>query len=196
MYAPAPHDEITGLTGYLDQQLSAIRAASYGLTEEEARRTPCRSALSVGGILKHAAYGLRGAATVIREGGRSEIPPEAFAAHAASFALTDAETMAEMLTEFDEARAAAIAVIADADPDADFANPPQPWFGVFAPQPTKLRYYLVHQIEEMARHAGHADIIREELDGQSIATLELSLAGTPANDFFTPYVAAPGTIGA
>ena len=61
MYEPAPDDEITGLVRYLDQQLAAIRAAAIGLTEEQARMRPCRSALSIGGLIKHATYGMRGA---------------------------------------------------------------------------------------------------------------------------------------
>lgn len=195
MYAPAPHDEITGLLNYLDVQLSAIRAAPLGLTEEQARATPCRSALSVGGIVKHTAYGLRGATRTITDEGRAEIDEDAYAAHAASFALTDDETTDGVLAEFDAARDACLAAFAAADPDADFLAPPAPWFGLFQPQPAKLRYFLVHQIEESARHAGHVDIIREQLDGVSVATLLLTSEGVPANDFFTPYVPAPGTIG-
>ena len=34
MYAPAQHDEVTGLVNYIDEQLTAIRAAAFGLTEE------------------------------------------------------------------------------------------------------------------------------------------------------------------
>jgi hypothetical protein len=195
MYAPAPHDEITGLVSYLEVQLSAIRAAPLGLTEEQARAHPCRSGLSVGGIVKHTAYGLRGATTTITDEGRSEIDAEAFAAHAASFTVAPSETMTEVLTEFDAAREACLAAIVTADPDAEFLAPPAPWFGIFEPQPARLRYFLVHQIEETARHAGHADILREQLDGVAVPSLVMTLEGMPANDFFEPYVPAPGTVG-
>jgi hypothetical protein len=196
MYAPHPHDEVTGLIRYLEQQLDAIRASVHGLTEEQARQTPCRSALSLGGIVKHTAYGLRGWATSVRADGRAVISEEAYAAHAASFALTEAETMTATLAEFDDARAACLAALADADPDADYLAPPAPWHGIPESRPAKLRYLLVHQIEETARHAGHADILREQLDGELVPGLQLGLEGMPANAFFTPYVAAPGTIGA
>jgi hypothetical protein len=196
MYAPAPHDEVTGLLNYLDVQLSAIRAAPLGLTEEQARATPCRSALSVGGIVKHTAYGLQGSTATITAAGRAAIDDDAYAAHAASFALTPAETMAGVLADFDAAREACLAAFAAADPAADFLAPPAPWFGLFQPQPAKLRYFLVHQIEESARHAGHVDIIREQLDGVAVPALVLTREGAPANDFFQPYVPAPGTIGA
>ncbi|HEU4545002.1 MAG TPA: DinB family protein [Microlunatus sp.] len=195
MYAPARHDEITGLVNYLQVQLSAVRAAPLGLTEEQARATPCRSALSVGGIVKHTAYGLRGAAATIAADGHPEIDEAAYAAHAASFTVGPDETMAGVLAEFDAAREACLAVITAADPDAEFLAPPAPWFGLFQARSAKLRYFLVHQIEETARHAGHADILREQLDGVAVPALVLTLEGMPANDFFQPYVPAPGTIG-
>ena len=34
-----------------------------------------------------------------------------------------------------------------------------------APEPMSLRWILVHMIEETGRHAGHADILREQIDG-------------------------------
>lgn len=196
MYAPAQHDEINGLIGYLDQQLAAVRASAYGLTEQQARETPCRSALSIGGIIKHTAYGLRGAAATIGNEGRVEIDADAYAAHAASFALTETETMTGVLADFDAARALCLVAIADADPDAEFLAPPAPWFGLTEATPAMLRYFLVHQIEETARHAGHADIIREQLDGVAVPALVMTIEGVPANAFFRPYVPAPGTIGA
>jgi hypothetical protein len=86
-------------------------------------------------------------------------------------------------------------VFGAADPDARAVEPPAPWHARFDEKPIRLRYYLTHQIEEMARHAGHADIIREQLDGVSIPSLVLTLEGAPANDFFQPYIPTPGTIG-
>ena len=35
------------------------------------------------------------------------------------------------------------------------------------PHPVSLRWVLVHMIEEYARHNGHADLIRESIDGQT-----------------------------
>jgi hypothetical protein len=195
MYEPAPHDEITGLVNYLEVQLSALRAAPLGLTEAQATATPCRSDLSVAGIVKHTAYGLRGATATIADEGRAGIDEEAFAAHAASFIVTPSETVTEVLSEFDAARVACLAAIGAADPDADFLAPPAPWFGIFEARPAKLRYFLVHLIEETARHAGHVDILREQLDGVAVPALVLTLEGMPANDFLQPYVPAPGTIG-
>jgi uncharacterized protein DUF664 len=59
MYEPQRHDEATSLANYVDQQLSAIRAAVHGLTEQQARQAPCRSTLSVGGLIKHVTQGMQ-----------------------------------------------------------------------------------------------------------------------------------------
>ena len=59
MFTPGKYTESEVLAGYLDQQLAAIRAAAYGLTEDQARQTPCRSALSIGGLVKHATSVMR-----------------------------------------------------------------------------------------------------------------------------------------
>jgi hypothetical protein len=197
MYAPVPHDEITTITNYVDQQLAAIRAALLGLTEDQARTTPCRSALSVGGIVKHVAYGMRGAILVIGGTGEQVVPDEAaFADYLASFTLTDQETAEGVVREFDDARRAYLTAMGQADPDADIMAPPAPWHGIYDARPAKLRYYLVHQVEEMARHAGHADILREQLDGLAVPALVMTMEGAAANQFFQPYVPRPGTIGA
>jgi hypothetical protein len=197
MYTPAADDEVTGLTRYLDQQLDALRAAAVGLTEEQVRMRPCRSALSIGGLLKHAVFVMRGATDRLTEPVHhsAHYDADALAAYESSFALSGAETAAGVLAEFDAARVAYLSAVAATDPAAATVEPPSPWFGIFDARPANARYQLVHQIEEMARHAGHADIIREQIDGVSVPAIMLSQAGMPANQFFEPYVAAPGTVG-
>ncbi len=103
MFGPARYTESEVLVGYLDQQLTAIRAAALGLTEEQARLTPCRSELSIGGLLKHATYIMAG-----RERHRAdpEAMPDAagFTLFMGSFALGEDETLAGALAAFDHAR--------------------------------------------------------------------------------------------
>ncbi|WP_341266999.1 DUF664 domain-containing protein [Gordonia malaquae] len=195
MYAPAQDNEITGLANYIDQQLDAIRAAAFGLTEEQAWATPCRSALSVAGIIKHAEYGMRGGVNRLTSGPSDYALDEAgFAAYLGSFTAADGESASGVIARFDATRAEYLDVVRSVDPNADSVEPPAPWDGVFDARPIKVRYYLAHQVEEYARHAGHADIIREQIDGQPVPGLVLSLAGAPANDFFAPFHAAPGTL--
>ncbi|SDF90159.1 DinB family protein [Pseudonocardia oroxyli] len=195
MYAPARHDEVTGLVNYVDEQLTALRAAAFGLTEEQARATPCRSTLSVGGLVKHAAWCIRGALTrLATEVTEQPFDAAAFAEFNDSFVVRDDETVADTLEEFDRLRAELLAAIAKSDPSAVTVAPPAPWHGILDARPIHTRYYLVHLVEEWARHAGHADILREQIDGVSVPTLALTLAGMPASDFFTPYEPTPGTL--
>jgi hypothetical protein len=195
MYAPAQHDEVTGLVNYIDEQLTAIRAAAFGLTEEQARETPCRSALSVGGIIKHAAYVMRGALERLRTDVTEQpVDAAAYAAYIDSFAVRDDETVAGTIEDFDRVRAQLLSAVAATDPAGSTTAPPAPWHGIFDARPIHARYYLVHLVEECARHAGHADIIREQIDGVAVPALVLTLAGASANDFFQPYQPAPGTL--
>lgn len=195
MYAPAQHDEITSLVNYLDQQLTAIRSAALGLTDAQARETPCRSALSIGGIIKHVTFVLRGSRHRLTTGRPEDRLDEgAYRAFTDSFVVTDEADVATTIAEFDDARTALLEVMGTVDPGAASTEAAAPWHGIFEERPIRLRFHLVHLIEECARHAGHADIIREELDAMSVPALVLTVEGAPANDFFQPYRAEPGTL--
>lgn len=197
MYLPQRDDEATGIANYVDQQLTAIRAAAFGLTGDQLRETPCRSELSIGGLIKHSLHGLRGAIERLSGADKTpEVSEAGIAEYLAQFAVGPDESVDQLLADFDAAQATVRAMLLDADPDSEVVAPPAPWNGVFDARPIRLRYYLNHLIEEFARHAGHADIIREQIDGMSVPALVMTLEGAPANQFFTPYVAAAGTIGA
>lgn len=189
MFQPGIHDEAQTYVGYLQVQIDSLRESALGLSEEQARATPCRSALSIGGLLKHATYVLTGRA---RRAEMASIPrPEDFAAAAAefmgSFALTDTETLQGTLAAFDEAAETLLAQVAATDPAAETIEPPAPWDNRFEPVPTLERFAIVHLIEELARHAGHADIIREQLDGATAMSLHFAAAGLPGNDYIQPW---------
>ncbi len=103
MLSPAKYTESEVLVGYLDQQLTTIRAAAHGLTEHQARETPCRSALSIGGLVKHVTYVMSGRER--EKANPGAMPDEAgYALFMASFALDDGETLASALEAFDGAR--------------------------------------------------------------------------------------------
>jgi hypothetical protein len=197
MYQPAADDEITGLTNYLDQQLEAIRAAAVGLTEEQARMCPCRSALSLGGLIKHVTYGMQGVIDrLVDDSSVGQLDEAAFARYLGSFTVGEDETVGGLIVHFDALRVRYLATVVAADPSASTTEPPAPWDGIYDARPARLRFYLIHQVEELARHAGHADILREQIDGTAIPAIVLSESGMTASDYFSPFVAAPGTIGA
>ncbi len=195
MYQPDTHDEATGLAEYVDQQLEAIRASAHGLTEEQARLRPTRSALSIGGIIKHVAYVIRPPETrqdSVAEGGT--ISEDAFAAFTDSFALREDETLAGTIARLDELRAGVLSWIRGSDPDAETPVGPAPWYGRMESATARQRYVHVHVVEELARHAGHADIIREQIDGATSLELLLADTGRPATPFADPWSAHARTM--
>jgi uncharacterized protein DUF664 len=195
VYAPAEDDEVTTLVRYADVQLAAIHASLLGLTEEQARSTPCRSALSPAGIVKHVTRVMSRTVETLTAG--PDVTGELdYAAHEASFVLAAHETAAGVRAQFEAVRPTYLAAFGATDPDAPTTAPPAPWAGIHDARRIRRRYQLVHQVEELARHAGHADIIREQIDGVAVPALVLTEEGAPPNDFFAPYVPAPGTIGA
>ena len=186
MFNPGKYTEAEVLVGYLEQQLAAIRAAAYGLTEQQARETPCRSALSIGGLIKHATYVMKQRER--RNADPAAIPDAAgYALFMGSFALGDDETLAAALEGFDAARSAYLADVRATEPGDEMTAPPAPWDGIFGPTNSVQRFAIVHHVEEFARHAGHADIIREQLDGASAASLLMAVEGRPGNDFIQPW---------
>lgn len=191
MYHPAIHDEATGLAEYVDTQLEALRASAHGLTEEQARLRPTRSALSIGGILKHINFVIRPpeAATEITVGDDGAITEDATAAFMDTFALRDDETLAGTLATFDERRPQVVEWIRGSDEDEEIPVGPAPWYGRMVTRQARLRYAHVHFVEELARHAGHADIIREQIDGATTLELVLADTGQPATPFAEPWTA-------
>lgn len=190
MLEPRTHSESAALAAFLREQVDAVRTAAHGLTEEEARRTPTRSALSIGGILKHlttawVAWERREAQNRGERGW--ELTEADFGTFYGSFALTDDETLEEVLAAYDAATEALVAAVEAADPGEEVLEAPAPWFGRTEPSPVTRRCLALHAIQEFARHAGHADIVREQLDGAQAGQLELAVRGLEGNDFLRPW---------
>ena len=61
-----------------------------------------------------------------------------------------------------------------------------PWFPKDVPAWT-VRWVVLHLIEELARHAGHADLIRESIDGATMYELMAGREGWPATPWLTPW---------
>ncbi|MGB3828652.1 MAG: DUF664 domain-containing protein [Ornithinimicrobium sp.] len=190
MPQPRVATEIDFIADYLDEQLTAVRYAAYGLSEEQARTTACASALSIGGLVKHVLW-------VMTENQRRDANPSGemsqaeFREHAGeftgSFALTDDENFADLVRTYEQTQAVLVAQIRTVDPDGAVMAPPQPWLGRLEPTATNGRFHLLHLIEEVARHAGHADIIREQLDGATAIELAFGIEGREGNEYVTPW---------
>jgi uncharacterized damage-inducible protein DinB len=167
-------DTTTTLTGERADLLEALAAHRHflrftvqGLTEEQARLRPTASELTLGGLIKHVTASERNWAAFI-VGGPDAFPAfdESTAADwAAEFRMLPDETLEGLLAEH-----AAVARRTDelvrTLPDLDLAHPlPEaPWFEPGARW--SARRALLHIVAETAQHAGHADILRETIDGQ------------------------------
>lgn len=189
---PAVLTESETLTGYIDEMLQGIRNAAFGLTDEEARSRPTRSALSIAGLLKHATWVMR---TIVpsSEGGGRKAEPGTEAGRAeffGSFNPTETETLEALLAAFDEARERYVATIGSMDPSAQVTVGPQPWDDQPDAMVATQRMLLAHHIDEFARHAGHADIIREQVDGATALPLRLAVEDRPGNAYVQPWTRA------
>lgn len=183
MYLPQIDDERSTLCNYLDAQLDSLRASAYGLSDEQARQRPLRSALSISGILKHVTWGMAGSlAGAGREGYQ-----DGFEDFYTSFTPTEKEDIDSLLATFDRVRADYMTMCREGDLEAELPVGPMPWYGMNEPRPAKLRYLYVGHVDEFARHAGHADIIREELDGATAPELLSAIEGWAANEFVQPW---------
>ena len=187
---PPVADERSALLAYLAQQRYVLRIAAYGLTDEQARETPTRSALSIGGLIKHVASTERGWIDMVLQRSR---PPQNGSPeddYLANFRLGPHETLASVLRLYDEVAQETERVIA-AIPDLGQPVPvPKgvPWF----PRDVdawSVRWVLLHLIEETARHSGHADIVRESLDGATAMPLMAAAEGWPSPPWLQPWEA-------
>jgi uncharacterized damage-inducible protein DinB len=181
---PPVADERSGLLAYLAQQRHVLRVAAFGLTDEQARLTPTAGSLSVGGLIKHVAHTEQGWMDDVLQ---RQVPGDA-EFYLDGFRLTEHETLAEVL-DFYERVAEETERIIDGIPDLGQAVPvPKdvPWFPKDV-EAWSVRWVLLHLIEETARHAGHADIVRESIDGATAYPLMAAAEGWPETQWLKPW---------
>ncbi|BBX48126.1 DinB family protein [Mycobacterium cookii] len=185
-------DERSALREYLSYHQSAFFAVAYGLTDEQARLAPTVSALSVGGLVKHVTAMQR--TWMARVAAAPEAPPKdprPFEEVAKEFGdqhlMRPDETLAGLLAAFETQNAASLRLVETADLDAKVPVPQDiPWF----PKGIKdwsVRWVILHVINELTRHSGHADIIRESIDGATMYELLAGLEGWSIEGWVQPW---------
>jgi uncharacterized damage-inducible protein DinB len=144
-----------------------LRYAVQGLSDEQARLRPTASELTLGGLIKHVTATERNWAA-FAVGGADAFPvfdESTYADWAAEFVMLPDETLQGLLDRHAEvARRTDELVRTLPSLDAAHPLPEAPWFEPGA-QWSARRVFL-HVIAETAQHAGHADILRETIDGQ------------------------------
>ncbi|MFD7585753.1 DinB family protein [Kitasatospora sp. NPDC059811] len=161
--------ERADLLAALAKQRHFLRFTTRDLTDEQAGLRTTVSALCLGGLIKHVSTVERFWVDFIVEGPSampdfSSFTEADFARRADEFRLLPGETLAGVLAEYAEvARRTDDLVATLPDLGATQPLPKAPWFEAGAEW--SARRVLMHIATESAQHAGHADIIREALDG-------------------------------
>ncbi|AVZ77734.1 hypothetical protein SLUN_30515 [Streptomyces lunaelactis] len=169
-------------------QLATVRSAltntARGLSGEQAGEHPTVSALCLGGLIKHVASIEEGWLRFVAEGPsamRYDLPdgvtwadltagtarefPQWAIDHQNDFRMLPGETLDGIVARYEQVAARSEKVIASVpDLSATHPLPEAPWNEPGAVR--SVRRVLMHVIAETAQHAGHADILRETLDGQ------------------------------
>lgn len=159
-----PGDERGALLAFLEAQRGGIRRAVLGLTDEQAARKPSASELSLSGLVKHVAEVELGWLRKAQQ--RPSEVERSVETWGDSFRLVEGESLQGMLAFWEKvARETEEWVRSVPSLDDAFPLPDAPWFPPAGR--VSMRWLVLHLIEETARHAGHADIIRESLDGKT-----------------------------
>ncbi|MGC5031280.1 DinB family protein [Micromonospora sp. DT229] len=144
-----------------------LRNTTRDLTDEQIALRSTVSELCLGGLIKHVA-GIERSWVDFIQVGPTAFPgitdTAAMEQHAKRFQVSPGETLASVLATYDEAAKQTDDLIRTL-PDLDLSQPlPEaPWFAPGARW--SARRVLLHLIAETAQHAGHADIVREAIDG-------------------------------
>jgi hypothetical protein len=153
-------DERTMLREWLDYHRSTLRRKCTGLDDEQLSRNSCEpSDLSLLGLVRHLTdvergWFLRGVAGQTAQ----EVPPLYYSSEdpEGDFGNVAAADTKAVFAAYDQAIADIRTATAGVDLDHTFDD---------GGSPCSARWVYVHMIEEYARHNGHADLLRERIDG-------------------------------
>jgi hypothetical protein len=160
------NNERADLLETLATHRSFLRQTVQGLTDDQAARRTTASQLCLGGIIKHVTKMEEQWADFIVEGPAASggADQAALEAHEDSFHMLADETLAGLVDRYQQAAERTDSILASLPSvDAAHALPQAPWFEPGARW--TARRVILHILAETAQHAGHADIIRETLDG-------------------------------
>ena len=164
---PTLSAERADLLELLQSSRHFLRFTVRGLTDEQARQRTTVSELTLGGLIKHVARIEDGWARFTQDGPEVMAAPQdeaGYADWAEGHRLLFGEPLAEALAGYEAVAARTDELVRTLDLDVSFPLPEAPWFQPGARR--SVRRALMHIAAETAQHAGHADILRESLDGQ------------------------------
>ncbi|MGB2720871.1 MAG: DinB family protein [Rhodococcus sp. (in: high G+C Gram-positive bacteria)] len=165
--------ENTDITKMLDEQRANFLITVRGIDDEQARARTTASELTLGGLLHHVINNERHWMKVIADlDDTAEFDMESAGGE---YVMADDETVAGLIAEWEEVARSTTEALSTLDLDLSVPVPTAPW----APERIwqSARFTVLHILREISQHAGHADIIREELDGANTTQTWASAAG-------------------
>ena len=144
------------LHGSLQQHRQLMLWKLEGLDDDALRRSPVPSGTTLLGLVKHLGA-VEFGWFCLTFGRETEPLPFDDDDENADLRVEPGETTADLVEFYRRSWVAADQVIAELDLDDTGTS----WSG----NAVSLRWVLVHMVEETARHTGHADVVRELLDG-------------------------------
>ncbi|KUL60021.1 MULTISPECIES: DinB family protein [unclassified Streptomyces] len=160
---PLTADEPAMLAGWLDLHRDTLAVKCAGLDDEQTLRASVEpSALSLFGLVQHLAEVERNWIQRVFAG---RDVPLLYGMPPGGFAVDGSRTFAEVLAVWEREVAVSREICAGRDLDETGRLGPEQKVVTGGEAVVSLRWILVHLIEEYARHNGHADLIRERIDG-------------------------------
>lgn len=171
-------DERDGLATTLAHVRNVFRIAAYGLHDDEARRRPTPSAFTMAALVHHM-VSVEGmwAAVIDRRSPHASLEADA--------PITD------LLADYERACRETDEAVASVDDLSQAA--PLPADARWAPRDVDgytVRWVVLHLIQETARHAGHADMLREAIDGATLLPLMAAAEQWPPRRTIKPWTRA------
>jgi uncharacterized damage-inducible protein DinB len=158
---PFDGDERAQLVGWLDLQRAIVRWKCAGLSDEDAHRAvlPTSPLMTMAGIVAHLRWTEHCWFDTLFLGGDESVNPQFGEDVEDADMRTDGQPLADLLEAYERQCERSNEIIAGYPLDTPGRTEK------YRSGTASLRWMLTHMIEETARHAGHADIIRELVDG-------------------------------
>jgi predicted enzyme related to lactoylglutathione lyase len=177
LHVPPVATETDAIHAFLAQAQDAFRALLHGLTPRQAALAPSASSLSIGGLVKHVTSTQR--SWLDSAEAAPQLPSAGDVAdYLEGFTFRETDSLEDLLAAYDEVSAAVLDAVRRLDLDTPVPVPDAPWFPKDV-SAWSVRWVWWHLMEELARHAGHGDIVRETVDGATMYSLVAAREGLP-----------------
>jgi uncharacterized damage-inducible protein DinB len=157
---PGKSDERTQLIGWLDLQRAVVHYKCEGVSEQDAHRSllPTSPSMTLAGLVSHLRWVEHCWFEVLFLNRPADSNPQFGDVEAADFQVDDT-SLSELLDAYARQCAVSNEIVAAASLDDCGQN------SDYGADGLTLRWILLHMVEEVARHVGHMDVLREQLDG-------------------------------